>query len=528
MNGYKDLRQHLKTLEERGLLFRVKKEINKDTELHPLVRWQFRGLAEEDRRAFMFEKVIDSKGRKYDIPVVVGAYAASERVYSLGLGCEPEEITAKWEHALSHPAAPVEVSSGPVQEVVHSGEELKNPGLGRFPVPISTPGFDSAPFLTCANWITKDPETGIRNVGNYRAQVKSPTRLGARFDERQDALTHWTMCNKKGIPLPAAVVLGAPPAVAYAAAVKVPYGTDELSIAGGLAGEPIRLVKCQTVDIEVPAEAEIVIEGVINTEHVEAEGPFGESHGYMDPRTYAPYFEATAITYRRNPVFPSWLSQLTPSESSAIKRRGFETTLYRYLKKDRGIGSISKVHLHESLTDLYKIVLIQMKEPTEEQVWMALYSTITFNWRLGKMVVAVDEDIDITNPDAVLWAMGFRMNPARDVRIVEGRNKGHGPPFRLSGETITAATDSVMLINATLKEPFPPVSLPKKEYMERARDIWNELGLPRLKPQNPWYGYSLGQWSEELEEEARLAVRGEHYITGKKLAGMRKKRDVRI
>ncbi|MDZ4245840.1 MAG: UbiD family decarboxylase, partial [Dehalococcoidia bacterium] len=425
MIGYKDLRQHLKDLEEQNLVIRVDREINKDTELHPLVRWQFRGgIPEDQRKAFMFTNVVDSKGRKYDIPVVVGAYAASERIYSLGLGCQPEEILSRWEYALSHPVEPVMVQDGPVQEVVRTGDELAKLGLEEFPVPISTPGFDSGPFLTCANWITKDPETGIRNMGNYRAHVKSPTRLGARFDERQDALVHWGLCRDKGIPLQAAVVLGAPHPVACAAVVKVPYGTDELSVAGGLAGTPIRLVKCKTVDIEVPADAEIVIEGIIPTEYLEAEGPFGESHGYMDPRAYVPYFETTAITYRKNPIYTSWLSQMTPSESSLIKRRGLQTTVYRYLKIERGIRSVTRVLMHEPLTNLYKFIIVQMKDPPQDQVWMALYSAMTFSWRMGKIVIAVDEDIDPENLDAVMWAMACRMNPVNDVAVVGGRNKG--------------------------------------------------------------------------------------------------------
>src|SRR3990172_3909736 len=122
---YPDLRDHLANLEAKGLLVRVEREINKDTELHPLVRWQFRGgLAEEDRRAFLFENVVDSKGRKYSIPVDVGAYGASKYFYAVGLQCKPEEVPQKWEHALSHPVEAVLISEGPAQEVVHMGDTL--------------------------------------------------------------------------------------------------------------------------------------------------------------------------------------------------------------------------------------------------------------------------------------------------------------------------------------------------------------------------------------------------------------------
>ncbi|UCG65957.1 MAG: UbiD family decarboxylase [Deltaproteobacteria bacterium] len=518
--GYNDLRDHLKKLEEKGLLVRVKREINKDTELHPLVRWQFRGgLAEEDRKAFLFENVVDSRGRKYDIPVVVGAYAASKYVYATGLGYEVDEVASNWERDLAHPMEPELVSDGPVQEVVHTGDELKELGVDQFPVPISTPGFDNAPYITCAMLVTKDPETGIRNVGNYRAQVKDNDRLALNFiglDEK-DAAMHWHKCRERGVPLEAALVIGGSPAMAYASVTRVPYGVDELSIAGGLVHTPIRVVKCKTVDIEVPAEAEIVIEGKIPTDYLEPEGPFGESHGHMDPRTFNPNLEITAITNRKDAIFVSWMSQITPSESSVIKAAGLEATLYRYLKIERRVRSVNKVFMHEPLTNLRRVIFIQMKNPSKDEVWRALYSAITFQPEVGKIIIAVSEDIEPDNLDAVLWSLAYRMRPAEDTAIVKNRTKAHGPPFDMSGKMITEAIDSALLIDATLKEPFPPVSLPKKEYMERAREIWEELGLPPLKPQSPWFGYSLGQWSEELDEEGKLAVKGKYYLTGEKL-----------
>lgn len=522
--GYGDLRDHLKNLEEKGLLVRIKKEINKDTELHPLVRWQFRGgLAEEERRAFLFENVVDSRGKKYDIPVVVGAYAASRYIYAVGLGYDVNEVVANWKRDLSSPIEPVLVPEGPVQEVVHMGEELTEVGMDQFPVPISTPGFDNAPYLTCAMLITKDPETGIRNVGNYRAMLKARNKIGLNFiglDEK-DAAMHWRMCRERGIPLEGAVVIGGSPTVAYASVTRARYGVDELAVAGGLAHTPIHLVKCKTVDIEVPVEAEIVIEGKIPTDYIEPEAPFGESHGYMDPRTFNPNLEITAITHRKNPIFVSWMSQVTPSESSVIKTAGLEATFFHYLKVERRIPSVTKVVLHEPLTNLRRVIFIQMKDAGKEEVWRALYAAITFQPEVGKIIIAVSDDIDPNNLDAILWSLAYRMRPAEDTAIVKNRTKAHGPPFDMSGKRIIEAIDSALLIDATLKEPFPPVSLPKKEYMERAREIWEELGLPSLKPQSPWFGYSLGQWSEELEEEGRLAVEGKYYLTGEKMSKMK-------
>src|SRR5258708_29311249 len=179
---YKDFREHLNALEKRGKLVRISREINKDTELMPLVRWQFRGLDERERKAFMFENVIDSKGRRYTMPVTVGTLAATTEIYAIGLMCEPDQIHERWTQAQLRPIEPVEVASAPVQEVVWQGRDLLNGhGLDMIPVPISTPGFDNAPYLTSANWITKDIENGIYNIGNYRNQIKSPDRSGRFF-----------------------------------------------------------------------------------------------------------------------------------------------------------------------------------------------------------------------------------------------------------------------------------------------------------------------------------------------------------
>ncbi|MBI2319547.1 MAG: UbiD family decarboxylase, partial [Betaproteobacteria bacterium] len=163
MSYYKDLRQYVEALEQNGKLFRIRREINKDTELHPLVRWQYRGgMPDKDRRAFLFEKTVDIKGRKYASPVLIAAHAASREVYAMAMMCKPEDIARKWDEAQRHPIKPRTVASGPVQEEVHAGEDLlEHGGVEEFPIPISTPGFDNAPYFSAGNWISKDPDTGI-------------------------------------------------------------------------------------------------------------------------------------------------------------------------------------------------------------------------------------------------------------------------------------------------------------------------------------------------------------------------------
>ncbi len=523
--GYRDLHEHLAVLEEAGLLVRVRRPINKDTELHPLVRWQFRGgIPEPERKAFLFERVVDGSGHEYPMPVAVGVLAASRRIYSLGMGCPVEEIAARWRAARTRPIAPRLVDDGPVHEVVRTGAALTEPygGVDGLPVPISTPGFDIAPYITCGNWVTRDPETGIQNIGNYRAHIKSPRRVGmnASLELAPGIYQHWLKAKARGEPLPAALVVGGPPVVAFAAVQKLPYDLDELAVAGGLVGAPINMVRCKTVDLLVPAESEIVIEGYIDTRWLEPEAPFGESHGYVNLQEYNPFMEVTAVCHRRDAVLTSMISQVTPSESSLIKLVGYEPLLLDHLRNHLGIKSLVRVAMHEPLTNIRKLLVLVMRPTDEAEVWHALLGAASFQRSVGKIVVAVDEDIDPDNLDAVMWALSYRMSPHRDVQIIQGRDPGHGPkPRSGAGHDL----DSALLINAMLKGPFPPVSLPKREYMERARAIWEELGLPPLKPEAPWFGYSLGDWHPVFEEQARRAALGDYWRIGEELA--RRRRD---
>ena len=161
--SYPDLHDHLKTLDEAGLLVTVDRQINKDTEMHPLVRWQFRGgIAERDRKAFLFTNVVDAKGRKYDIPVAVGVLATNREIYSIGMACDLDKIDETWNRAVAHPIAPKVVETAPCQEIVITGKALDKPGQGLdgLPLPISTPGWDIAPYATLSQYITCDPDTG--------------------------------------------------------------------------------------------------------------------------------------------------------------------------------------------------------------------------------------------------------------------------------------------------------------------------------------------------------------------------------
>ena len=520
---YPDLHDHLDALKRAGLLITVERPINKDTELHPLVRWQFRGgIEERERKAFLFTNVVDSKGKRYDIPVAVGALAASREIYRMGMGCPLERINQTWNRAIASPIAPNVLNEAPCHEIVFQGKELEKAGNGLegLPIPISTPGWDIAPFTTLSQYITRDPDSGVQNMGIYRGQVKAPRRLGMNpsLELRPGIYTHWEKMKKRRQKLPAAVVLGAPPCIAFASAQKVPETLDELHVAGALVGMPINVVKARTVDLLVPAEAEIVVEGLIDTEFLEPEAPFGESHGHVNLQEYNAFMEVTAITRRRDAILTSIISQVTPSESSLIKRVALEPLFTDYLRNTLAIRGVKRVSMHEPLTNLRKVVAVVVEKGTPgTEVWRALYGAVSWNRATGKYVIAINDDIDPDNADHLLWAMSYRANPALDIQILQHRDQGHGPRSkRNNGE------DAAVLIDATMKEDFPPISLPKREYMERARAIWEELGLPALKPQTPWFGTSLGEWSEELEQAAQLAVAGDYFKTGEALVQRRR------
>ena len=503
-----DFQEHLRRLEARGLVTRIDQAIDKDSELHPLVRWQFQGgLAEEQRRAFLFTNVVDGSGRRYGIPVAVGALGASPEIYAVGMAKPVDEIGDAWTQAVAHPIGPVLVKSAACQEVVITGDALlrRGEGLACLPVPISTPGFDSAPYLTATLCITRDPDSGAQNMGTYRAALKAQDRLGVRMSSRPGGAggyLHWRKYQKRKQPMPCAIVIGCAPVVMFTGPQKLAIDLDEMSVAGGLAGAPIRVVKATTIDLNVPADAEIVIEGLIDSEMLEPEGPFGESHGHVALEDFNMSMRVTAITQKKKPVFVSIISQVTPSESSVIKKVAFEPMFLTHLRDQLGIRGINRVAMHEPFTNLRKVIFLQFARGTARtEIWRGLQGAAALRADCGKICIAVSEDIDPANVDAIFWSLAYRSNPGIDVQIMPYRSSGHGPKS-------DKREDSTILIDATLKQDMPPLALPKREFMERALTLWKKLNLPPITPQPPWYGYSLGDWDELYDTYARRAVEG--------------------
>ena len=512
-NAPSDLQEHLARLTERGLVTVIGKPINKDTELHPLARWQFQGgLRDEERRAFLFTNVVGAKGEKYDIPVLVGGLAASPEIYAAGLGVPVGDIGKVWVKAMAEPVQPVLVNDGPCQQIVETGDDLKRSGLASLPVPISTPGFGSAPYLTATLCVTKDPDSSIQNMGTYRAALKANDRLGVRMASRLSGAggyLHWQKYKKLKREMPCAIVVGCAPAVLFTGPQKLAIDVDEMAVAGGLMGAPVRTVRCKTVDLVVPADSEIVIEGLIDTDLLEPEGPFGESHGHVALEDFNMSMRVTAITRKRKPVFLSIVSQVTPSESSVLKKVAYEPMFLEHLRHVLGIRGVTRVVMHEPLTNLRKVIFVQFARGTPRtEVWRGMQGAASLQAQCGKLVIAVSDDIDPENANAIFWSMAYRSDFNTDVLTMPYRSAGHGPK---SGR---AAEEGTLMIDATLKSVMPPLALPAEEYMRRAHKLWQELDLPRITPQSPWHGYELGDWAPEWTAFAQAAVRGDWRASG--------------
>jgi len=339
--------------------------------------------------------------------------------------------------------------------------------------------------------------------------------------------------------LPAAIVIGAVPVVTMASVSKMPYGLSELDVAGGLAGEPIEVTPCETMDLLVPATAEVVMEGLISTEYTEPDAASGEHTGYMivDHEVFA--FEAKCITHRKNPIWHDFISQMPPSESSTIRGIASEGRMLNFLVNACGIPQVKEVAFHHCAGG-WRLCVIKMQDIAGKRtpngtVWQALLASQSISPDYPKMVIAVDEDIDSWELDSVFWAVTFRYQPHRDTKIIQGRTAGldqSAGPYAVDREERIYPTSrsgpqgaSSILMDATRKWAYTPIALPKREYMEHAQELWNKLGLPPLTPKKPWYGASLGMWPEKHARQAELAAKGnfdevaEELMAGRKKAG---------
>jgi UbiD family decarboxylase len=470
--AYADLREYLAALEKRGKLKRVTKEVDKDWEVAAVCRQLFKKIAPDNRPALLFENV---KG--FSIPIAAGVLGASKPIYAAGLETDSVEgINRKWDHALAHPLPPRLVDSGPCKENVWHGDRVD---IRKLPVPIWTVGEDPGPFFTSPYVITKDPDTGKRNVGTYRMQVKGPAKTGFLIGVRQDAAWHIRKNDRKNQPTPVAVVIGADPSIGYVSVSKMSDALDEFAVAGALRGAPVDLVRCETVPLEVPATAEIVLEGEIPPNALEHEGPFGEYTGYMGPAGDQPYFNIKCMTFRNDPIYQALISQMPPSESSCIRGIGREWPLLKHLKETLHLP-VNDLRLKEAGgSGAYAVV--SLRKQFDGQVRQLMYGVWSMRTGFGKITVVVDDDIDVNDDFAIDWALSWRVRPDRDVYIERdvqavGLDPSQGPPS-VPQHHPSRHVGSRIGIDATRKHDYPAVSLPPKEHLEVVASRWREYGI---------------------------------------------------
>ncbi|MBM2811496.1 MAG: carboxylase [Chloroflexi bacterium] len=518
---YRDMREFLQFLDDRGKLYRFTKPVSKDTEIGPLVALQMRGIPEPERRVLLFDDVRGASGERFDMRVACGLYGASDELAVLGLGCESvTEVRDRWCNALASPMASVMVDDAPVQAVVHTGAAIAERGLDMLPAPVEQPGLSQI-IRVGMPVITRDPETGVRNVGAYNAFFRDRDRICAVMGTGTNARQyHWQTAKRRGEALPMAIVIGATPNLMAVAGVRVPYGVDEIELASALAGQPLEMVRCKTIPLEVPAHAEIVIEGLASTETLEPQLAFGEYPGYMRmERNLFPIMKVTAITHRTDPIFTP-VQVGYPGMDTKVTYMCSQATFYYRLTRDLRLP-VEDVHSFNGGS----FVVVSLKKGFGKDAWQVLNGVSTIN-PTSKFVIAVDYDIDPRDLEKIVWALTWRVRPETDIVIQRGRKAGLDPSFGATGSSegkLDAGSWNQYFrvqIDATMAGPFAPVALPKKEYMERAREIWEETGLPRPVLNGMWWGYDLGHWNDEEQRLADLLVRGDYRAVGRYAEGL--------
>jgi 2,5-furandicarboxylate decarboxylase 1 len=342
----------------------------------------------------------------FDIPVVTG-FAGSRALLAKAMGVPVPCISEHFAQAQAHPSACkiVDKASAPVKQVITTSVDL-----GRLPIPVHHEK-DAGRYITAGLLVSKDPATGARNLSIHRLQVLGADRLGILILPRH--LSHfYRAAEQAGKPLEVAIAIGVDPLLLLSSQALAPLGFDEFTIASTLYGEPLKLVKCETVDMEVPSEAEIVLEGRILPGTRETEGPFGEYPKYYGPPTPKPVIEVTAMTTRRNPIYhtiiPATLEHLL---IGSIPREGGMLEVIR-----GAVPNTLAVHLTPGGTCRYHAV-VQIDKKNEGEAKNAMLAAFASSQEI-KRVVVVDKDVDIFDPVEVEWAMATRFQAGRDLTVI--------------------------------------------------------------------------------------------------------------
>jgi 4-hydroxy-3-polyprenylbenzoate decarboxylase len=347
--------------------------------------------------------------------------------------------------------------------------------LTRLPAPICWPG-DGGPYITLGGVITRDPRTGVRNVGMYRVQVLGRDTLAMHWQRHKVGAAHWRDMAQRGETMPVAIALGGDPAGIYAASAPLPPSVDEYLFAGFLRREPVRLAKAVTSDLEVPAEAEIVIEGYVDPrEPLVLEGPFGDHTGFYSLADYYPQVHVTAVTHRDNPVWPHTIVGRPPMEDYWLGH-ATERIFLPLLK----LTLPEVVDLHMPAEGIFhNLVFVSIDKQYPGQAWKVMNGL----WgqglmSLAKVIVVLDRDVNVRDPKEAWWVALNHIDPERDVRFTMG------PIDVLDHSSRGFSYGSKMGIDATRKwkeegftRDWPDPIVMDAATKARVDGFWKELGI---------------------------------------------------
>ena len=447
--GFTGLREFIDLLDREGELARVRVPVDLDQELGAVCVTSLRGRGP----ALLFER----PGGK-DMPIFINALASRKR-YALAMQCDQQDVHREWNRRVSRPLPPVPVDSGPCQEVILQGDDINILDL---PAPRLN-NLDGGAFLTLCCHHTRDPVAGFRNVGIYRNQVHGPRTLGIL----SGPYTNFMLQHRKAPaePFPIAIAIGVDPRLVMAASCPFPFGVDELAMAGALRGQPFEVVNCKTVPLQVPADAELVLEGFLKPDEKQEEGPFGEFTGhYGGLKMPRPTIHLTALTRRKSPILHLAYQGAPPHETDVLTAVGKESEILRNITlAGRQIGPSHRGRLRRfSRGGGHRQALRGLRQDG----WVGNIR-LAARGRHIKQVTVVDDDVDPFDPAAVEWAVATRVQPHRDIEIMSGLTGIFLDPSLPKEEQEGPARTSKILIDATRYDAkdFARVCLPARDVM---------------------------------------------------------------
>lgn len=427
----KDFRAFLDALKQHHELIEVDRSVSLDLEIGKALRKS----ASQAGPAVIFK----NNGTSY--PLVGGVYNSRSKAL-IAFEATEDTIFNKILNGLNHPLEPVLVKDGPTHENVIPEEQVD---LSKLPIPKYSP-MDGGSYITPGIVVSVNPETGIPDLGNYRFQVIDKQTLSFLAQPNHRFGKNIALARKKGFKkFHAALVIGVDPLIAYTCQFQLTDKTNDYTIAGGLRQSPVELIKCKTIDVQVPSHAEFVLELEIDLTQNVFEGPLGEYTGYYTPGSLKPIAKVKAITHRNSPYFQALLTGVPPTENHILKQLPFEASFFNQLHQS--FPTLTKVAIPPSGGVSFYIILgIEPRFAGEAR--QAILAAMASNLR-PKIVIAVNPDIDVQNPNEVEWAISFRMQPHEDIFTIDQLPAGPLDPCILDTIPLDARQASSVGIDAT-------------------------------------------------------------------------------